>query len=170
MDASNPFSNVRLYVDPRTPAKLQADAWRQSRPEDAAQLDKLSPHPVAIWFSGHESDVRVRADSLLDNASAQGQAPLIVIYSLPKRDCGGAAAGGFASPAAYRAYVEGIAAGLEGRKAIVVLEPDGAAATGCLNATELATRWDLMRHAIRVLKSQGAAVYVDAANPRGRHQ
>ncbi|MBI2445431.1 glycoside hydrolase family 6 protein [Candidatus Micrarchaeota archaeon] len=165
-DRFNPFSNVRLYVDPQIPTRLQADAWRQSRPEDAAQLDKLWPQPVAIWFSGHEADVRARADSLLDDASTQGQVPLIVIYSLPKRDCGGAAAGGFASPAAYRAYVEGIASSLAGRKAIVVLEPDGTAALSCLNASEVATRWDLMRHAIRVLKAQGAAVYVDAANPR----
>ncbi len=164
--SANPFAGVSLFVDPDSPAQQQADAWRESRPQDAALLDKIALHPQAVWFSGHEAQPALSAENLVLRAEAQDQVPLIVVYALPKRDCGGVAAGGKKDNQAYREYIRDIAAGLDGYTAIIVLEPDGTASISCLSRNELAERWELLQVAIRTFKSGGHAVYVDAGNPR----
>ncbi len=162
----NPLVGVDLFVDPESPAQQQADAWRQSRPEDAALLDKIAAHPQATWFSGHEAQPDLSAENLALRAEAQNQVPLIVVYALPKRDCGGAAAGGKSGNQAYLEYVRDIASGLQGHRAVVVLEPDGTASIRCLSPNEVVERRELLQHAIRTFKAGGHVVYVDAANPR----
>src|SRR5689334_2130424 len=37
----NPFAGARWYIDPQSPAAEQAAAWRGTRPEDAAEMDKI---------------------------------------------------------------------------------------------------------------------------------
>ncbi len=162
----NPLSGIALFVDPQSPARLQADSWRQSRPQDAALLDQIAAHPQATWFSGHEAQPALSSENLALRAEAQGQIPLVVVYALPNRDCGGAAAGGKKDNRAYREYVRDIAAGLGGHRAVIVLEPDGTASIDCLSPNELVERRELMQYAIRLFKTGGQAVYVDAANPR----
>src|SRR4051794_11758370 len=44
---SNPFQGRRLYVDPASPARRQADAWARSRPADAALLRAIAEQPQA---------------------------------------------------------------------------------------------------------------------------
>ena len=53
----NLFSSARLYVDPSSPAKRQADAWRRSRPADAALMDKIAEQPLAQGVGGWNADV-----------------------------------------------------------------------------------------------------------------
>jgi hypothetical protein len=47
----NLFSGARLYVDPASAAKRQADAWRRSRPSDAELMDRIASQPVAQWLA-----------------------------------------------------------------------------------------------------------------------
>ena len=51
--------------------------------------------------------------------------PVIVAYNLPFRDCAQYSAGGAADTAAYKAWIDGVAAGIGDRAATVILEPDG---------------------------------------------
>lgn len=53
----NLFSGARRYVDPASAAKQQADAWRRSRPTDAALMDKIAAQPVAQWLGGWNVDI-----------------------------------------------------------------------------------------------------------------
>jgi len=54
----NLFSGARLYVDPASAARRQADAWRRSRPSDAALMDRIAAQPVAQWLGGWNVDIR----------------------------------------------------------------------------------------------------------------
>jgi endoglucanase len=58
-------------------------------------------------------------------AAAKGTVPVIVAYNIPFRDCAQFSAGGATTPEEYNAWIEGFAAGIGNRRAIVILEPDG---------------------------------------------
>ncbi len=63
-------------------------------------------------------------DAYISAAAAAGKIPIMVVYNVPNRDCGGASGGGAPSHEAYRAWVDQVAAGIAGRPAAIVLEPD----------------------------------------------
>ncbi|MBA3645081.1 MAG: hypothetical protein H0W63_02775 [Gemmatimonadaceae bacterium] len=46
----NLFRSSKLYVDPSSRAKQQANAWRRSRPADAALMDKIANQPLTRWI------------------------------------------------------------------------------------------------------------------------
>ena len=50
---------------------------------------------------------------------------MLVAYNIPFRDCAQFSAGGATTPAEYEAWIDGFAAGIGDREAIVILEPDG---------------------------------------------
>ena len=45
--AANPFEGRKLYVAPHSPAAQQAAAWRETRPQDAAEMDEIASAPQA---------------------------------------------------------------------------------------------------------------------------
>jgi len=94
---------------------------------------------------------------------------VIVAYDIPERDCAGRySAGGASTPAAYRAWIAQLAAGIGAHRAVVVLEPDALPdmLSGCLSASAARTRLALLRYAIATLRRDSAAlVYLDAGNP-----
>src|SRR4051812_50200660 len=59
---SNPFQGKRLYVDPASPARRQADAWARSRPGDAALMRTIADQPQAIWLGDWVRDIRGEVD------------------------------------------------------------------------------------------------------------
>lgn len=161
------LTGAALYVDPNTAARRQVEEWRSTRPADAAQIEKIAEQPQALWLGEWSGDVRAAADRIVSAAEAQGSLAVLVAYNVPERDCGGLSGGGGATPEAYRGWVSELAAGIGDRAAAVVLEPDALAAMDCLTAAERSARVDLLREAVRTLKSQTrAAVYLDAGHPR----
>lgn len=154
----NPLDSRRLYVDPASNARRAADELRTRRPAEARALDIIAQQPQAFWMNEWAGDVKRAVGTVVRKA---GDAlPVFVAYNIPNRDCGSHSAGGARDASAYRKWIRGFAAGLSGRQSVVVLEPD-ATAGKCANAE----RYDLLRDAVRVLKSAGAAVYIDAGNP-----
>lgn len=88
--------------------------------------------------------------------------PVLVAYDLYDTECGTT---GATSPAAYRRWISELAAGIAGRPAAVVLEPDALAAMGCLPAPIQATQLALLNYAVAVLGvSKSTTVYIDAGN------
>ena len=57
-------------------------------------------------------------------AKAQRRVPILVAYNTPFRDCAQYSAGGATDTAAYKAWIDGFAAGIGGDPAVVILEPD----------------------------------------------
>ncbi|MDP9458286.1 MAG: glycoside hydrolase family 6 protein [Actinomycetota bacterium] len=159
------FEGTRLYVDPYSSAKRQADEWRTSRPEDARQMDKIAAGADADWFGDWSGDVRAAVDARVTQITSAGALPVLVAYDIPNRDCSGQSAGGASSPEAYKTWIRAFADGIGTRKAAVVIEPDAVALTSCLSETDRATRFALLKDAVSVLEAKGnVATYIDAGH------
>jgi endoglucanase len=158
---------ARIWHNPDSPARRQADAWRNSRPADASMMERIAAQPVAQWIGGWTGDVRSHVRNVVSRAASDGTVPVFVAYNIPNRDCGGYSASGSQSTAAgYRNWIREVAAGLSGEKSVVVLEPDAVAQMSCLTAQGQEERAALLRDAVALLKAAGAAVYIDAGNAR----
>jgi endoglucanase len=155
------------YVDPDT----NAARWVAANPGDGRMTvirDQIAKVPQARWYtSTNTSTVRGQVDSFVGAAAAAGRIPILVVYNTPNRDCGGASSGGAPSHAAYRAWVDQLAAGLAGRRAAIILEPDVLALmSGCQTPAQQAETRASMAYAGKRLKagSAQAKVYFDAGH------
>lgn len=162
----NRLAGMRLFVSSDNPARRQADAWRKSRPADAELMAQIAAQPTAKWIGEWSGDVRRAVSSIVGDAARQGSTPVLVAYNIPNRDCGSYSAGGLKSAAAYRQWIRAFAAGINGGRAIVVLEPDAIPGAACLPEAGQRERYDLLADAVKALKSAGAVVYLDAGNSR----
>ena len=161
--AGNPLTGYALWVDPNSHAKKQADAWRASRPADAANMDKIAAQSQADWFGSWISNIQNAVNVRTTTITSAGKLPVFVAYNIPKLDCG---SGGAASADAYRTWIRAFGNGIGTRNAVVILEPDALAAMSCLSTTDQqALRTGLIRDAVKILKSHaGVRVYIDAGH------
>lgn len=162
----NLFSGAKLWVDPASSARRQADAWRRSRPRDAELMDRIASQPVAQWVGGWNVDIARDVSTSVARITGARALPVFVAYNIPGRDCGMYSGGGARGSNAYKRWIRDFAKGLGRKRAVVILEPDGLAGMGCLNRDQQQERLSLIHDAVRVLKGQGAAVYIDAGNAR----
>src|SRR3954452_16827871 len=137
---------------------------------DAALVSALAATPHGVWIvGGSPNDARVLAQKTVNRAAGKNELPVLVAYNIPGRDCSGFSAGGATDLASYEAWIDGIAAGIGDRPAIVILEPDGLgllpqANCGSAQFTD-ADRFAELNHAVDTL-GHGAAtrVYLDATH------
>ncbi|MFI7606101.1 glycoside hydrolase family 6 protein [Micromonospora sp. NPDC049366] len=156
-----------FYVDPATAAA----AWVAANPSDPRTpviRDRIAAVPQGRWFTRtNTSTVRSEVDALVGAAAAAGKVPILVVYNIPNRDCSGASGGGAPDHASYRAWVDQVAAGLAGRPATIVLEPDVLPLmTSCQTAAQQAETRASMAYAGKRLKAGSALakVYFDAGH------
>ncbi len=92
---------------------------------------------------------------------------MLVAYNIPNRDCGQYSSGGAENDDEYRSFVQQMADGIGGNKAVVVLEPDALAQTltKCEGQGEQGDREGLLAGAVKTLSGAGGEVYIDAGNP-----
>ena len=175
------------YVDPNA----SAARWVAANPGDSRApviRDRIANVPQGRWFTqNNPGTVAGEVDSFVGAAAAAGKIPIMVVYNIPNRDCSGASSGGLANHTAYRQWIDQVAAGLKGRAAAIILEPDVLALmTSCLNSSQQAEVYASMAYAGKKLKaaSSQAKVYFDAgqlgvagtvrdgrpAGPRGHRQ
>jgi len=156
-----------FYVDPDTSA-AQWVAANPGDPRAAVIRDRIARVPQARWFTqNNTAEVRSEVDAFVGAAAAAGQTPILVVYNIPNRDCGGASAGGMPSHDAYRKWVDEVAAGLAGRPATIVLEPDVLPLmSNCLDAAKQAEVHASIAYATRKLKGGTAKVYLDAGHSK----
>ncbi|MFD1146518.1 glycoside hydrolase family 6 protein [Saccharothrix hoggarensis] len=156
-----------FYVDPST----SSARWVAANPGDSRApviRDRIASVPQARWFTTtNTSSVRAEISSFVGAAASAGKIPILVVYNIPNRDCGGASGGGAPSHSAYRAWVDEVAAGLAGRPAAIVLEPDVLPImSNCQTASQQAETRASMAYAGKKLKSGSAQakVYYDIGN------
>lgn len=164
--AANPFAGKRLYVDPNSPARRQAETWKRSRPVDAALIQQIADQPTAKWFGDWVTNVGREVNQAVTTMTRAGALPVFVAYRIPDRDCGSFSAGGAQNADAYREWIKDFARGIGGRAAIVILEPDALAGMDCLDARRQQERTTLIREAVSTLKAQRASIYIDAGHAR----
>ena len=164
---ANPLNGARLYVAPSSNAKKQADSWRQSRPADAAQMDKIASQPQAIWFGDWNPEPYQWVNDVTRKIRSTGALPVYVLYNIPSRDCGLYSSGGAANKASYARWISEVGRGIGPGRAVVVLEPDALAGMDCLSAGDQQLRQEMIRDAVVTLKAiDGLTVYIDAGNSR----
>ncbi|MEJ3405338.1 glycoside hydrolase family 6 protein [Rathayibacter sp. YIM 133350] len=112
-----------LYVDPHS-TTLEAASTLTGQARTDAQL--LGSFASATWLTkGTPSEAQAAASKTTTDAAAANAVPTLVVYNLPYRDCSQYSAGGAANTADYEAWVDAVAAGIGGNKAVIILEPDG---------------------------------------------
>ncbi|MDP2772279.1 MAG: glycoside hydrolase family 6 protein [Nocardioides sp.] len=145
-----------LFVDPLMPAAQQGPAYAT-----------IAKKPQALWFSNEyypTKRVRTIAARYVARAARARKTPMLVVYSIPDRDCGQYSSGGLPGGRAYKRWITQLARGIKGSKPMVVLEPDAIPFYGhseCRNSTG---RLSLLRFATRTLARAGAWVYLDAGH------
>jgi len=154
----------RLYVDPNS----QAASWVRGHQgsSTANRIEKsIADQPTGKWFGPWSGDIRSAVSTYVSDAAARGRTPVLVAYNLPHRDCGGQSAGGAASSQEYAQWIDDFAAGIDGRPAIVILEPDALAMLDkCLTPSQQHQRLVMLSQAVDTLHSKSVQVYLDAGH------
>ena len=164
--------STQFYVPgPEPAAQQQAAKLRSSgHKADAALVDAMASTAHAVWITGGSpNDARVAAQKTVNRAAGKNQLPVLALYNIPGRDCSGFSAGGATDLASYEAWIDGVAAGIADKPAMVILEPDGLgllpeANCGSQDFTD-ADRYAELNYAVDTL-GHGAAtrVYLDATH------
>ena len=126
--------------------------------------------PRAVWIDGGSpNSARVLALTTVNRAAGKNQMPVLSLYNIPGRDCSGFSAGGATDLASYEAWINGVAAGIGDKPAIVILEPDSLGLlpqTNCGSTTFTdADRFAELNYAVDRLGALGATrVYLDGTH------
>lgn len=162
------FGGRSLYVDPESPAAIEAArAEADGRYAEADDYATIARQPVATWFSGQQADPYAVAQQLTAAAAEVDQLPVLVVYNMPHRDCGQYSSGGASDRQAYFDWLGALSAGIDGRPALVVLEPDAVthALQGCGTGGTPESTYALLTTAVDILLQQEQTqVFVDAGH------
>jgi endoglucanase len=157
-----PLEGYSLFLERDSHPARQADEWRSSDPDGAAVMDRMAEQPTATWVGDWDADVARTVDNAVN--AAGDDLRVFVVYNIPNRDCGFWSSGGAADADSYAAFIDDVARGLDGRLAVVVLEPDALALTTCLSAAQAVERQEMIAAAVDTLTAAGARVYIDAGD------
>lgn len=167
-----------------------ADLTSSGDKADARLIKKMIETPQAVWFTkGTPKSVLQDVRNTVERAADKGTVPILVAYNIPFRDCAQFSAGGATSMAEYGAWIDGFAAGIGNKEAVVILEPDGLGIIPWYNpfanrdtwvtnpnyewcqpaeadpATAAADRFAMLNYAVDKLKENpGTRVYLDGTH------
>ena len=166
---TNALAGAQLWINPYSLPSSTAAAWRQARPSDAVQMDKVASGATAQWIGSWNTNVQTDVDAATTSITGAGALPLFVAYNIPQRDCGGLSGNNTTTSSMYKTWIAAFANGIGARRAAVVLEPDALAAMDCLDAPSQQLRLDLLSFAVQTFAAKGSiAVYIDAGHPGWR--
>jgi endoglucanase len=156
----------KLWVDLDNYAARQAAEWKDSRPVDAALMERIGRTPQAVWIGDWPGSKPSDTEAKARKAADAGEVFAVVVYNIAGRDSGGYSAGGAATEAHYKTWIAGHAAAFAATKAeaIVILEPDALPQLQNLSADDQAKRLECLRYAAGCLKDAGVTVYQDAGH------
>lgn len=154
--AKDPRTTRGLYVDTRMPAHQQGAAY--------ATIAKKSQ---ALWLGAEyypTDQVAGIVSTYLGLAEGAGKTGVLVVYSIPDRDCGQYSSGGLPGVEAYKKWVAQVAAGIGEATPMMILEPDALPFYQQGTCGNAENRIKALRWAVRTLSEAGAWVYLDAGH------
>jgi endoglucanase len=176
--------NTQFYVaKPNHDAVQQIAALTSQGDKDSAALIRsIIDTPTAVWVEGESpkaAEQQVR--QVTHQAAGKKTLPVLILYTLPFRDCAQYSAGGATSVEEYKAWIDAVARGIQGRDALIMLEPDSlgiipwytsvdGVAEWCkpaeaTPATATAERFEMLNYAVDVLSAlPNTRVYLDATH------
>ncbi|MEV0408879.1 glycoside hydrolase family 6 protein [Actinoallomurus sp. NPDC050550] len=155
-----------LYRDPSS----QVVRWVEANPNDARTpviRDKVASQPQARWLAAfNPGTVASEVSGVVNAANAANQIPVLSVYEIPNRDCGGASAGGAPDYTQYQQWIANFAQGVGSRTVIVILETDALALQTCLSGSEVAARDQAIARAVQTIKNAdpNAKMYLDGGH------
>jgi endoglucanase len=161
--------NTHFYVAKPNHGAIEqiADLTSSGDKAEANLIREMIETPQAVWFtSGTPKSVQQDVKSTVQRAAGKDTVPVLVAYNVPGRDCAQYSAGGAATGADYKAWIDGFVAGLEDKQAVIILEPDGLALlpTDC-GQPDTYDRVALVNYAAHaLLRDPNAAIYLDAGH------
>ncbi|HEV2345292.1 MAG TPA: glycoside hydrolase family 6 protein [Actinocrinis sp.] len=159
-------ANTTFYINPNS----AVEKWLAANPGDsrAATISaKIAGQAQGTWFTTYNpATIASQVSALASAAAAKGQVPLLIMYDIPNRDCGGASAGGANTIANYEGWASAFASGLGSATAIVLVEPDSLALQTCLSAADVTARDAAISYDGQVLHADdpNAHVYFDGGH------
>lgn len=120
--------NTQFYVPKVNKGATEqiADLTSSGNKADARLIKQMVQTPQAVWFTkGTPKTVMQDVRNTVSRAADKGTVPVLVAYNIPFRDCAQYSAGGATTVDEYKAWIDGFAAGIGNKKAVVILEPDG---------------------------------------------
>lgn len=185
-------SNTQFYVAKPNHGAIEqiADLTSSGDKADAKLIKEMIETPQAVWFTkGTPKTVLQDVRNTVQRAADKGTVPVLVAYNIPFRDCAQFSAGGATTVAAYKAWIDGFAAGIGSGNAVVILEPDSLGIIPWYNpfenrdtwvtnpnyewcqpadanpATAAADRFAMLNYAVDKLKENpGTSVYLDGTH------
>ncbi len=127
MYSRNRAISMRFYVpEPNHGAIRQIAELTASGNEVEADLIRaMIGVPTAVWIvEASPARALQQVRQVMQQAAAKGTVPILVLYTVPFRDCAQYSAGGATSVAEYTAWIDNVAAGIGDHAALVILEPD----------------------------------------------
>lgn len=158
-------ADAPVFVDSYTWANWALNAYRSSAPT----ISVIADTPQARWFGEWTpaATVAAQVSSYVSGAAAARRMPLLTLYAIPHRDCGGYSAGGLSSPQAYAAWIAQVRRGIAHRPAMIVLEPDALTSADCLSKADRSARYAMLKQAVTTLSADhGSRVYIDGGHSR----
>lgn len=158
---TDPRKRLGLFVDSKMPAYQKGGVYR----------DRIGRYAQAFWLIPEAYDTAHVKDKVLEytgDASAAHKTPVLTVYGIPGRDCGQYSSGNPLKTAAqYRGWIRKIANGLQGKHAMVILEPDALPlfSSPAVTCPTKPQGWTgMLRYASKTLSESGTWVYLDAGH------
>ena len=163
--ASDILQGALAYVDwKRDPAAELARRWRDSQPQAATMLQVIAEQPsVARYGTWDGRQVGLHVSQYLEQAAhlEPSAVPELSTYDLSSHGCSHSS-----DPpgrvGAYHEFIQSLANGIGGYRAIIFLEEDAVMTFGCLSHKGRVERVHELRYAINVLsRLPHLVIYVD---------
>ncbi|GAA1777047.1 hypothetical protein GCM10009681_55400 [Luedemannella helvata] len=144
--------------------------WVAANPNDSRRNvinTNIASQPAARWFANvNMATAASEVGSYINAANAAGQVPVMSVYGITNRDCGGASSGGAPDLPTYNQWVRTFAPALGSQTVIIILETDSLALLTCLDANGIAERNNALSTAVRDIKAANgnAKVYLDGGH------
>ncbi|WP_045740685.1 glycoside hydrolase family 6 protein [Actinoplanes rectilineatus] len=155
-----------LYRDPDSAAAR----WVAANPSDSRTTvinTRIASQPAARWVANFNiNTVQAEVAEYVGAANAASQVPVLSVYGITNRDCGGASSGGAPDLTQYQSWITNLSRGLGDRTVVIILETDSIALLTCLNSSEINARNQALRTAVQTLKAANAnaKVYLDGGH------